>query len=99
MMFMIALDHRSNDDQVKERIEAAIKVMGNWSNRLSNVWLLETDRMGARRIRDTLKPSLNLEGGDRLLVARISRNWAGTNMGQGFPEWMKRRDFGTFQEG
>ena len=55
--------------------------------------------MGARRIRDTLKPSLNLEGGDRLLVARISRNWAGTNMGQGFPDWMQRREFGQFPNG
>ena len=32
----------------------------------------------------------------RLFVARVSENWAGRNMGNGFPEWLKGRKFGTF---
>ena len=28
--------------------------------------------------------------------ARISKHWAGRGMGSGFPEWMERREFGTF---
>lgn len=99
MMFMISVDVRSGDVVVKERVDASIKTLGNWSNRMPGVYLLETERMGARRIRDHLKQFLELEKGDRIFVARISRNWAGTNMGEGFPDWMKRRDFGKFQEG
>jgi len=96
MMYMIVLDNRSNDVLVKERVEAAIKTMGNWSNRMSDVWLLETNTRGARAIRDTLRQFVTDK--DRLFVARITRNWAGRNMGEGFPEWMQRRDFGTFTE-
>lgn len=99
MMFMIALDVRSGDVVVKERVDAAIKTLGNWSNRVPGVYLVETDRMGARGIRDHLKQFMEIDKGDRVFVARISRNWAGTNMGQGFPEWMKRREFGEFKNG
>ncbi|NOY25793.1 MAG: hypothetical protein GXP62_07950, partial [Oligoflexia bacterium] len=59
-------------------------------------WMVETNT-SARRIRDHLKQSLGDR--DRLFVARISRNWAGRNMGEGFPEWMSRRDFGDFPNG
>lgn len=97
MVFMISVEFRSEDVVVKERIDASIKTLGNSSNRLPGMYILESNRMGARGIRDHLKQFLDLPGGDRLFVARISRNWAGTNMGQGFPEWMKRREFGTFQ--
>ena len=99
MMFMITVDVRSGDVVVKERVDASIKSLGNWSNRMPGVYLLETDRMGARGLRDQLKQFIEVEKGDRVFVARISRNWAGTNMGQGFPDWMKRREFGTFNEG
>ncbi len=97
MMFIIVIDLRSGDPLVMERVEAAVKSMGNWSNRLAHTWLLETRTLGARRIRDQLKPFLNES--DRLMVARISRNWAGRNMGAGFSEWMERRDFGKFPNG
>lgn len=99
MMFMITVEFRSEDVVAKERVDASIKTLGNWSNRIPGVYMLETNRMGARGIRDHLKQFIVTEKGDQVFVARISRNWAGTNMGQGFPEWMKRRDFGTFQEG
>jgi hypothetical protein len=99
MMFMITVDVQSGDVLVKERVDASIKTLGNWSNRMPGVYFLESERTGARGIRDHLKQFLALDKGDRVFVARISRNWAGTNMGQGFPEWMKRREFGTFSEG
>ena len=96
MMFMIVLDTQNEDPVVKAQVEAAIKTMGNWSNRLKNVWLLESKTRAARGIRDHLKQFLGER--DRIFVARISRNWAGRNMGQGFPEWMTRREFGTFTD-
>ncbi len=96
MMFMIVVDPRNEDPIVKGQIEAAIKTMGNWSNRMSNVWILETSDRGARGIRDHLKQFVGEQ--DRLFVARMSRNWAGRNMGNGFPEWMQRREFGAFTE-
>jgi hypothetical protein len=99
MMFMITVHFRSGDAVAKERVDASIKTLGNWSNRIPGVYMLETTRMGARGIRDHLKQFILADKGDQVFVARISRNWAGTNMGQGFPEWMKRREFGTFQEG
>jgi hypothetical protein len=95
-MYLVILDPRSNDPVVRERVEGAIKLMGNWSNRMTNCWMLESKNKGARQIRDDLKPFLGDQ--DRLFVARISRNWAGRGMGEGFPEWIGRRDFGTFNE-
>jgi len=97
MMFIVILDVKSKTGLVSERVEAAIKTMGNWSNRLDSGWLLEVNGRGARGIRDHLKQFLGEE--DRMFVARISRNWAGRNMGGGFPEWMQRREFGQFPNG
>lgn len=96
MMYLIVFDIENGDPLVKERLAAAIKTMGNWSNRLNSAWMLETNT-SARRIRDHLKQFMGER--DRLFVARISRNWAGRNMGQGFPEWMQRREFGDFPNG
>jgi len=96
MMFIITYDVQDNDPIIVERTAAAIKTMGNWSNRLPGCWLLETET-SARRIRDHLRQFLGER--DRLFVARISRNWAGRNMGQGFPEWVGRREFGDFPNG
>jgi len=95
-MFIITYDVQDNDPIIVERTAAAIKTMGNWSNRLPGCWLLETET-SARRIRDHLRQFLGER--DRLFVARISRNWAGRNMGQGFPEWVGRREFGDFPNG
>jgi hypothetical protein len=94
MMYLIVLDHQSKDNKVRSSVQAAIKTMGNWSNRLEDGWLLEAPNRSARHIRDHLKQFLQRE--DRLFVARISRNWAGSNMGAGFPDWIKRREFGKF---
>jgi hypothetical protein len=100
MMFMIVLQPQSGP-VVKERVDAAIKTLGNYSSRMTdtNVWMLESSTRGARAIRDHLKQFIEAEKGDRLFVARFSRNWAGTNMGPGFPEWMQRREFGDFPNG
>ncbi len=96
MMFLITFHVENADPIVTERLGAALKTMGNWSNRIPGAWLLESDR-SARQIRDHLKQFMGER--DRLFVARISRNWAGRNMGTGFPEWMERRKFGDFPNG
>jgi hypothetical protein len=39
-----------------------------------------------------------MKDGDKLFVGRVSRNWAGRGLGNGFPEWLNRREFGKFTE-
>lgn len=93
MMYMISYHLRSDDAVSRENLENAVKKLGNWSRRMPTVWLVES-RAAAPQIRDFLKQHLGPQ--DALFVARISKNWAGRNLGDGFAEWMKRRDFGTF---
>ena len=97
MMFMISYVPATEDPETIERFEAAVKLLGNWSNALAqrNVWLAAS-RMSAPQIRDQLKTFINADKGDRLFVARISQNWAGTNMTPNFPDWLNRQDFGQF---
>jgi len=97
MMFMISYIPATEDPTTIERFEAAVKMLGNWSNTLAanHVWLVAA-RVNAAQIRDQLKPFINGAEGDRLFVARVSQNWAGTNMGTNFPEWLKRQEFGRF---
>ena len=97
MVYLITYGQQKEEDkETLNRLDGAIKVLGNWSNRIPNCWLLETNQMNAVHIRDRLKQFISDENGDRLFVARISKNWAGRNMGQGFPDWLKGRDFGQF---
>lgn len=91
MMFMVSYQLRSTDPAAREAVEAAVKRLGNWSHRIPGVWLVES-KSNAPQIRDYLKQHLGAQ--DSLFVARVTRNWAGRNMGDGFPDWMKRRDFG-----
>lgn len=93
MIFMLTYQLRSSDPAAREGLENAIKKLGNWSRRMPNVWLVES-RANAPQIRDYLKQHLGPN--DALFVARITKNWAGRNMGEGFAEWMGRRDFGSF---
>ena len=96
MMYMIVFQLRSEDEVVSERVAAALKSMGDWSNRLEGMWLLQPNRtMSASQIRDHLKQFMGDQ--DAVFVARISSNWAGRNMGKGFPEWVARRDFGQLK--
>ena len=68
----------------------ALKSLGNWSNRIEGAWLLETN-LSPRQVRDLL--GTHMGPTDRIFVARITQNWAGRGMGQGFPDWMGRRKF------
>lgn len=91
MMFLIVLELNARNPSEYPDLERAIKALGNWSNRLKSGWLVET-RFNASQIRDLLKPHL-VAGQDRLFVTRMTKNWAGTGMGEGFQEWMTRRNF------
>lgn len=91
MMFLILLELNGRPADEYPDLERAIKALGNWSNRLKGQWIVES-RFNAAQIRDLVKPHL-VAGQDRVFVARITRNWAGTNMGDGFAEWMGRRNF------
>ena len=97
MMFIITYVPAEEGTGSNEQFEAAIKLVGNWANALaqSGTWIVAS-RLNAAQIRDQLKPFVQADKGDRLFVARISRNWAGTNMGSNFPDWLKRQEFGTF---
>lgn len=93
MMYMISYHLRAEDAAARENLENAVKRLGNWSRRMPTVWLVES-KANAPQIRDFLKQHLGPQ--DALFIARISKNWAGRNLGDGFAEWMKRRDFGSF---
>jgi hypothetical protein len=93
MMYMLCYEAAEEDEVTMERLAAAIKSTGHWSNRMGGMWLIQPHRpLSAAQIRDHLKQFIGDR--DRLFVARISQNWAGRNMGQGFTEWVGRRDFG-----
>ncbi len=90
-MYFIALKlTQSIDAKEYEGLVLAIKSLGPWSDRLGDTFLVES-RLGAGQIRTLLKAH-TLEG-DRVFVGQFNQNWAGYNMGQGFPEWAKRRNF------
>lgn len=91
MMFLILLELNGRPTDQYPELERALKALGNWSNRLKGQWIVES-RFNASQIRDLLKPHV-VAVQDRVFVARITRNWAGTNMGDGFKEWMNRRNF------
>lgn len=91
MMYLVLLELNARPADQYPDLERAIKALGNWSNRVRGAWIVES-RFSAQQIRDLLKPHIGA-GQDRLFVARIGGNWAGTGMGPGFQEWMNRRDF------
>ncbi len=90
-MYLIQLELNARPADQYPELEKAIKALGNWSNRMRGSWLVET-RFTAAQIRDLLKPTI-VSGQDRLFVARMTTNWAGTGMGDGFQDWMNRRNF------
>ena len=97
MMFMIT--YRSRDpklaQETSEKLNQAIGALGPKSaGFFSDVWMLQSN-LNAANIRDVLRANLN--PGDRIFVARISQNWAGINMGDKFPDWLKSQNFGTFR--
>ena len=95
MVYMLCYEQAEPDETAKERLGAAIKTAGHWSNRMSGMWLLEPHRaQSASQLRNHFKQFIGDR--DRLFVARISQNWSGRNMGAGFSDWVGRRDFGTF---
>ncbi len=91
MMFLILLELNDRPATEYPDLERAIKALGNWSNRVRGQWIVES-RFGAAQIRDLLKPHLTT-GKDRIFVARMTKGWAGSGMGDGFQEWMNRRNF------
>ncbi len=91
MMYLITLELNARPADQYADLEKAIKALGNWSNRMRGVWMVET-RFSAQQIRDLLKPSI-VAGQDRMFVSRMTTSWAGTGMGDGFQDWMNRRNF------
>lgn len=86
MMMLVCFKlNDENPDFINE-----LKSLGNWSNRIDGAWLVETT-ISPRQARDLL--GAKMKDGERLFVARITENWAGRNMGAGFPEWIQRRSF------
>jgi hypothetical protein len=91
MMYVILIELNGRPADQYADLERAVKALGNWSNRVRGAWFVES-RFTSQQIRDLLKPHLD-SGKDRLFVARMGSNWAGTGMGPGFQEWMNRRAF------
>jgi hypothetical protein len=87
---LIALSLQEADGEY-ESLFNAIKALGPWSNRLDEVWMVES-KLSARQIRDLLKP--HLTSGDRLFTGQLDRTWSATGMPKTFTSWMQRRNFG-----
>jgi hypothetical protein len=92
MMYFINITLTGGNEEAYKPLIDAIKALGPWSNRMQNTFLVECP-LNAVQIRDLLKP--HLKANDRLFVGEFTRNWAATNMGAGFPEWIGRRRFRT----
>jgi hypothetical protein len=86
-MIMLVTFHMAEENPA---FTEALKPLGNWSNRVPNAWVLESG-LTPRQVRDVL--STHMKPGDRLFIAEIKQNWSGRGMGEGFPEWMNRRQF------
>jgi hypothetical protein len=93
MMYLINVTLTGQESEYANLIQA-IKTLGPWSNRLMNTFMVECT-LSAVQIRDLLKP--HLKEGDRLFVGELIRNWAATNMGADFPQWVGRRKFREIQ--
>lgn len=92
MMMLVTFQFAPDTTQAQQdAFVEQLKGMGNWSNRLDNAWLLESN-LRPRQVRDLL--ATTMQPGDKVFVARITQNWAGRGMGSGFPEWLGRRNFG-----
>jgi len=91
MMYLVVLELNGRPRGEYPALERAIKASGDWSNRSRDAWLVQSE-LSASKIRDELKPHI-VAGKDKLFVARIGKNWSGAHMGDGFQEWMNRRDF------
>ena len=89
MMYQITFVFRGLPEDPREEALAAMKSLGAWSDRLQPTFLLECD-LSSAKVRDSIKP--HLKPRDRVFVGELSRNWAATGMGEGFGEWMKRRN-------
>ena len=100
MMFMISYVPAEDQENSMNRFNAAVKsnrFISSRANHLSanGTWIVESTNSAAA-LRNELKNFINADKGDRLFIARMTRNWAGTNMNGGnFPEWLKDKDFGT----
>lgn len=88
-MYVVAL-HLTGEAASYEPLNAALQKLGDWSNRMPNAWMIQSNR-SARELRDAVKPLIGAN--DRIFVAQFARNWAATNMGTGFADWMGRRSF------
>jgi hypothetical protein len=91
MMYLVMVELNARPADQYPDFEKAVKALGNWSNRIRGAWFIESP-FSASQIRDLLKPTL-VAGQDKLFVTQMSQNWAGSSMGAGFPEWLKRRKF------
>lgn len=90
MVYMIFVERTGQAGQYAD-FDKNLRALGNWAELGQGGLLLEADRLTAAQIRDLLRP--HLPDGDKMFVARISKNWAGMRMPASFPDWMGRRNF------
>ncbi len=65
---------------------AAIKSLGTWWHYLDSTWIVETS-LNVRDIRDKLK--IHIDGGDELLVIRVTSAWAGAGFAAKAYDWLR----------
>lgn len=95
MVYLVTYDLKAPNDNPDdyERVISGIKrSYAAWAHVEKSVWLVRADE-GASEIRDHVKTFLTQT--DILLVAKLSGNWAGFNLGARRAGWLKKQDFLT----
>lgn len=94
MVFLLSYDlvgnYRDPADYV--RLEQKIQNVGStWFHFQKSEWLIEST-LSAVAIRDALGPFI--QPGDRLMVNRITNEWAAYSLTDAEVQWLNQRNFG-----
>lgn len=80
----------SSPDRDYDKLTEQIKSYGTWAHFLDSLWLVSSSKT-AGEIRDHLKK--HIDSNDQLFVARLSGNWASSNLSKKCTDWLKNRTF------
>lgn len=75
-------------DRDYEAIKEKLRSYSPRAKPLESVWIIKTDK-SAEEIRDDLKTAV--DSNDKLLVVKLSGNWATRNISVNVTDWMKNQ--------
>jgi CRISPR/Cas system-associated endoribonuclease Cas2 len=80
-----------NPGQKYSEVSDKIKSLGSWMKHFDSFWLLSTNSHTAVEIRDELKKIV--DENDKILVAKLSGNWATWNVTEPGKDWIRKQQF------